>query len=92
MSMLFPACTNVKVWKPDHKHMVELAEGMLSHIVSRASSAPRERRSRRPLRSERERVCEQGTIIGSFAKTNAVCHELRMSQNTVPQTPSKDSD
>lgn len=68
--------------------MAELAQGMLNQVVLKAPSASQEEKLKAlGEQKSQEGACEQGSVVSSFANTDAVCN--RISQNTVLQTASK---
>lgn len=65
--------------------MAELAQGMLNQAVLKAPSASQEEKlNALGEQKPQEGACEQGSVVSSFANTDAVCN--RISQNIVLQT------
>lgn len=89
--MIFLAGTNKKVsghCLRDLEHMEELAQGMLNQVVLKAPSASQEEKLKAlGEQKPQEGACEQGSVVSSFANTDAVCN--RISQNIVLNTASK---
>lgn len=70
--------------------MAELAQGMLSQVVSKAPSASQEEKLSALGEQKPQGTCEQGSVVSNFANIDAVCN--RISQNTVLITASKHHD